>query len=232
MKITVLTLFPEMFQGPFSHSIVKRAIEKKLVEIKFVNFRDFGIGGHKIVDDRPYGGGRGMIIRADVLDKALSSSITKGLKKNEQRIILLTPHGKTFNQEKAIGLSKLKHLILICGHYEGIDARFEKFVDEKISIGDFITTGGEIPAMLIVDSVTRLIKGVLKEGVTSSESFPGFLEYQQYTKPQEYRGLKVPKILLSGNHRKIEEFRKGESKKITLRLRPDLIKKQKMTKKD
>jgi len=221
MKITILTLFPEMFLGPFSESIIKRAVEKKLVEIELVNIRDFGLGRHKTVDDTPYGGGKGMIIRVDVL----SSAIEKVKQKNEKKskVVLMSPHGKTFNQTQALKLSKLKHLILVCGHYEGVDARVDKFIDEKISIGDFIVTGGEIPAMLIVDSIVRLTKGVLKEGVTSSESFSKLLEYSQYTKPSVFKNLKVPQVLLSGNHKKIEEYRKKESQDLTEKLRPDLI---------
>lgn len=225
MKITILTLFPEMFQGPFDHSILKRAKEKKLVQIELINIRDFGIGAHKTVDDSPYGGGQGMILKVDVLVKAIKSVSKKNLR---EKIILLSPHGKTFNRKKAITLSKIEHLILICGHYEGLDARIDNFIDEKISIGDFITTGGEIPAMLIVDSVVRLISGVLKNGVTKNESFPDLLEYSQYTKPNIFRNLEVPKILLSGNHKKIEEYRKAESIKLTKKLRPDLIKTETM----
>lgn len=227
MKITILTLFPEMFRGPFSESIIKKAIEKKIVEIDFVNIRNFGIGSHKLVDDKPYGGGKGMIFRVDVLCKALENAKINNLNKNQQKIILLTPHGKTYNQKSALKLSKLKHLILVCGHYEGIDARFDKFVDEKVSIGDFVVTGGEIPAMLITDSVTRLLEGVLKKGVTSDESFPTLLEYPQYTKPRAYKNMKVPEVLLSGNHKKIQEFKDGQSQEITSKLRPDLLKKQK-----
>lgn len=222
MKITILTLFPEMFQGPFDSSIIKRARDRNLIKINFVNIRDFGIGNHKMVDDSPYGGGQGMILRVDVLEKA----IEKVRRKNgKEKVFLLSPHGKNFNQKKALELSKLDHLILICGHYEGVDARIDNFIDGKISIGDFITTGGEIPAMLIVDSVSRLSKEVLKNGVTDNESFPDLLEYSQYTKPNEYKNLKVPEILLSGDHKKIDEYRKKESIKITSKLRPDLLKK-------
>ncbi len=221
MKITILTLFPEMFSGPFSKSIIKRAVEKKLVEIKLVNIRDFGLGRHKVVDDTPYGGGTGMILRVDVLERALQSVKTN---KRLEKTVLLTPQGKTFGEKEAIKLSKLNHLILICGHYEGIDARFDKFVDLKYSVGDFIVTGGEIPAMLITDSVVREVKGVLKVGVASSESFSNLLEYPQYTKPRIYKDLKVPEILLSGNHKKIEEYKKNKSLSLTLKLRPDLIK--------
>lgn len=226
MKITILTLFPEMFRGPFSESIVKRAVEKKLVEIKFINIRDFGIGRHKLVDDTPYGGGKGMILRVDVLEKAIERA--KNYSKGKEWVVLLSPQGKTFNQSTAKRFSKFKHLILICGHYEGVDARIESFIDEKISVGDFIVTGGEIPAMLIIDSTIRLVNGVLKKEATSVESFSELLEYPQYTKPSSFRvgkkNLSVPQVLLSGNHKKIEEYRKKEAEKLTMRLRPDLLK--------
>lgn len=212
-----------MFMGPFSESIIKRAIEKKQVDIRIVNIRDFGLGTHKLVDDTPYGGGKGMVLRVDVLAKAIEK-VVKNFKKKDQKIILLSPQGKTFKQNAAKRFSKLKHLILVCGHYEGVDARVDNFVDEKISIGDFIVTGGEIPAMLIVDSTVRLIKGVLKKGVTTEESFSKLLEYPQYTKPGLFKNLKVPPILLSGNHKKIADYRKKEAQKLTLKLRPDLIK--------
>lgn len=223
MKISILTLFPEMFVGPFDYSIVKKAIKKKLVDINFVNIRDFGIGNHKIVDDTPYGGGNGMILRVDIIEKAIEKTKDPSLNLLEQKVVLLDPHGKTFNQNKAKSLSKLKHLILICGHYEGIDQRVEKFVDEIISIGDFIVTGGEIPAMLIADSIIRLIKGTFKKEVTSIESFSPYLEYPQYTKPKVYKKLYVPEILLSGDHKKIEEWRNDKSYEKTLKSRPDLI---------
>lgn len=225
MKISILTLFPEMFQGPFDHSIVKRAITKKLVEMNFVNLRDFGIGPHKVVDDKPYGGGKGMILKVDVLKNAIDKIRDKKLSLKNQRIALLDPTGKTFNQKKASELSNLDHLILVCGHYEGIDKRIEKFVDEKISVGDFITTGGEIPTMLITDAVVRLIKGTLKEGVVNKESFSPYLEYPQYTKPRRFKNLNVPKILLSGNHKKIDEWQKLQSIKNTIKSRPDLLEK-------
>lgn len=223
MKISILTLFPEMFSGPFDYSIVKNAREKKLVDINFVNIRDFGIGRHRVVDDKPYGGGHGMILRVDVLEKAISSTKDKKLVTKDQKVILLSPHGKTFNQKKASQFANLKHLILICGHYEGVDERVKKFIDEELSIGDFIVTGGEIPAILITDAVTRLIKGVLKEGVTSNESFSNLLEYPQYTKPNSFKELDVPPILLGGNHGKIKSWRDKISLKTTLKLRPDLL---------
>ncbi|MDP2638280.1 MAG: tRNA (guanosine(37)-N1)-methyltransferase TrmD [Candidatus Levybacteria bacterium] len=230
MKISILTLFPEMFRGTFDHSIIKNAQEKNKVQINFVNIRDFGIGRHKVVDDKPYGGGHGMILRVDVLEKAIRNAKDKSLTTKNQKVALLSPHGKTFKQEKAQELSNLEHLILVCGRYEGVDERLKQFTDEEISVGDFITTGGEIPAMLITDAVVRLIKGVLKEGVTSSESFSLSagektirLEYPQYTKPQEYKNLSVPPILLGGNHNKIKKWRSEKSIKATRKLRPDLL---------
>lgn len=224
MKITILTLFPEMFQGPFDISIIKRAKEKKLVNIEYLNIRDFGIGKHKTVDDTPYGGGNGMILRVDVMHRAIEKAKDKKLKKNTQKVILLGAKGKTFNQKTAEGFSNLKHLIIVCGHYEGFDERIKNFVDEEISIGDFILTGGEIPAMLIADSVIRLIKGVIRDGSSAFESFSPYLEYPQYTKPQKYGDLSVPEMLLSGDRKRIETWRKKESMNITSKLRPDLIK--------
>ncbi|MDP2585383.1 MAG: tRNA (guanosine(37)-N1)-methyltransferase TrmD [Candidatus Levybacteria bacterium] len=223
MKISILTLFPEMFIGPFDSSIVKNAKKKNLVKINFVNIRDFGIGKHKVVDDKPYGGGLGMILRVDVLEKAITQARDKNYDAKSQKVILLSPHGKTFNQKKALEFANLKHLILVCGHYEGTDERVKKFIDEELSIGDFIATGGEIPTMLVVDTVTRLIKGVLKEGVTTTESFSQLLEYPQYTKPNTYRNLSVPSILLSGNHGKIKSWREKISRETTAKLRPDLL---------
>ncbi len=241
MKISILTLFPEMFIGPLSLSIIKRAQDKKLVEINYVNIRDFGLEKHKVVDDTPYGGGVGMVMRVDVLHRAIEfakESAFVGANdhsptwKKEQRVVLLDPRGKTFDQPIAKRFSKLKHLILICGHYEGYDERIRQFVDEEISIGDFILTGGEIPAMTIVDTTVRLLPGVLADTSVETESFSigaqnlvPLLESPTYTKPPEYEGLKVPEILLSGNHGKIEEWKKDESLKITKKHRPDLIKK-------
>lgn len=225
MKISILSLFPEIFEGPFNHSIVKRAIDNNLVKINFVNIRDFGLGKHRLVDDTPYGGGNGMILRVDVLRKALDKTVDKTLNRNQQKIVLLSAHGKTFDQGKAKSYSKLKHLILVCGHYEGFDERIKSFISEEISVGDFILTGGEIPAMLIADSVARLIGGVIKDDSSRIESFSPYLEYPQYTKPQVFNGLKVPDILLSGNHSKINKWREIQSLKITTKLRPDLLKK-------
>ena len=222
MKISILTLFPQMFQGPFDYSIVKRAKEKKLVEISFTDIRNFGVGKHKTVDDKPYGGGVGMILRVDVLQKALDQTLNKKLTKKEQKVILLSASGKTYDQKRAKKFSKLKHLIVICGHYEGVDERILKFVDEEISIGNFVLTGGEIPAMIVTDSITRLIKGVLKDDATMLESFSReekLLEHPQYTRPRKFEKLKVPEILLSGNHEKINDWKKKESIKKTNKLK-------------
>jgi tRNA (guanine37-N1)-methyltransferase len=223
MKISILTLFPEMFSGPFDYSIVKNAMEKKLVNINFVNIRDFGIGRHKVVDDKPYGGGHGMVLRVDVLEKAIKNTRDNKLSSKEEKVILLDPHGKTFNQKKALEFASLKHLILICGHYEGVDERIKKYIDEEVSVGDFVVTGGEIPAMLVADAVVRLTKGVLKEGVTSNESFSELLEYPQYTKPNTYKNDSVPPVLLSGNHQEIKSWRNKISINATSKLRPDLL---------
>lgn len=206
MKIDILTLFPNMFEGPFSESIIKRAMDKSLLEIKIYDLRKWGLDDRRTVDDRPYGGGPGMVMRVDVIDSAL-----KELKTKDSKVILLDAGGKTFNQEKARKLSKLEHIILIAGHYEGVDHRIhEHLVDEVISIGDYVLTGGELPAMVLVDSIVRLIPGVVgKEEsiVEESHSKPGYKEYPQYTRPDTYKGWKVPDVLLSGNHKEIKKWR-------------------------
>lgn len=234
MKITILTLFPEMFAGPFDYSIVKRAKEKGLVDIEFINIRDFGEGKHKIVDDTEYGGGIGMLMRVDILHKAIIYAQETFSKQSnnatiKQSIVLLSAAGKKYKQAIAKKYSQLDHLILICGHYEGIDDRIKHYIDEEISIGDFVLTGGEIPAMLITDSVTRLITGVLPDGATEDESFSEqngeqLLEYPHFTKPQTYNGHNVPDVLLSGNHAEIKKWRDEQAKNRTVILRPDLIK--------
>lgn len=219
MKISILTLFPEMFKGIFDESIIKRAQDKNLVTIEYVNIRDFGIGKHKVVDDTPYGGGVGMIIRVDVLEKALrfaSCKHTKKDKKCKEKVILTDARGETFTQKKARDLLIVEHLIVICGHYEAIDERIEELIDERVSIGDYILTGGEIPAMAITDAVVRLVPGVLsKKEATLYESFStkSYLEHPQYTKPQVWHKHSVPEVLLSGNHEKIRQWREKESKR-------------------
>lgn len=230
MKFSIITLFPEVFEPIFNSSILKRAQKKGLVEFELINLRNFGEGKHKIVDDRPYGGGAGMVLRADILAKALKS-ITQHDTAIQSYVILTSASGKPYKQAKAQQLSKLNHLILVCGHYEGVDQRFiDKYIDGEISIGDYVLTGGEIPAMVIVDSITRLIPGVLeKPEATVDESFSeGLLEYPQYTRPEEFEGKKVPEVLLSGNHAEINKWRLEKSLEKTEKVRPDLLKSTRM----
>lgn len=211
MKIDILTIFPDMFNGFLSESIIKRAIDKKLVEINIINFRDFSLDPHKKVDDTPFGGGAGMVLMAQPIFDAVES-----IKTDDSLVILLTPDGKTYNQKIANDLKNYKHLILICGHYEGFDDRIRLLVDLEISLGDFILTGGEIPAMAITDSVVRLLDGVISKESLISESFNDeLLDYPVYTKPRDFRGLKVPDVLLSGNHKLIDEYRKNEQIRLT-----------------
>lgn len=227
MKITIITLFPEVFSPFLNFSILKRAQEKKLVEFELVNLREFGEGKYKTVDDRPFGGGVGMILKADVLAESIKK-IASHLSSGKSKIILTSASGIPYKQEKAKELSQINHLVIVCGHYEGVDQRFvDKYVDEEVSMGDYVLTGGEIPAMIIVDSVTRLIPGVLeKDEAYLKESFENnLLEHPQYTRPQNFEGLEVPKILLSGNHQQIEEWRKQKSLERTRNKRPDLLKK-------
>ena len=223
MKISIITLFPKMISGFFEESIVKRAMTRKLVEIEIINLRDFAIDDYGTVDDRPYGGGVGMILRVDVIHKAISK-----IKNRKSKIVLTSPKGKVFDQKKAQEYSKLDHLIIISGHYEDVDARVLDYVDEEISIGDFILTGGEIPASAIVDSVVRLIPRVLKKDqATKNESFnineKKILEYPQYTRPEEFMGKKVPEILLKGDHKKIEKWQMEKALEETRKKRPDLL---------
>ena len=206
MRIDIFTLFPEMFEGPLNKSIVGRAQEKGLVEIAIHNLRDWAKDSYKTVDDKPFGGGAGMILKVDVIDVAISK-----IKNQKSKIILLDAGGKTFNQPMAQKLSKEKHLILIAGHYEGVDHRVhEHIADEVISIGDYVLTGGELPAMVVTDTIVRLIPGVIEEESLKEESHSkkGYLEYPQYTRPEEYKGWKVPEVLLSGNHAEIEKWRR------------------------
>lgn len=229
MKITIITLFPEMFPPILSASILGRAVKKGLMEYQLINLRDFGEGVHQIVDGRPFGGGPGMVLKADVLASAWKS-ITKE-KNSKVKTVLMSASGNTFNQSKAQQLTEVDHLIIVCGHYEGVDQRFiETYIDEEISIGDYILTGGELPAMVILDAVVRLIPQVLKkEEATQEESFSlvteGLLEYPQYTRPTVFEKKKVPAILLSGNHQEIKKWRKQQSLEKTQQVRPDLISK-------
>lgn len=228
MTFDVLTLFPEMFE-PVKQSIIGRAEEKELININLINIRDFSKDKHKKVDDTPYGGGAGMVMRADVVYDAIQS-----VKKEKSKVIYLSPQGKTLTQAKVQDLSKEQHLILLCGHYEGIDQRvIDEAVDEEISIGDYVLTGGEIPAMVLIDSVSRYVEGVLSEESILEESFSnGLLEYSQYTRPEIFNGKKVPEILISGHHENIRKWRKEQSLKITLNKRPDLLEKSKLSEQD
>jgi len=238
MKIDILTLFPEMFKGPFDESIIKRAQKKDLVEINIHNLRQWAKDKHKTVDDRPFGGGVGMVLMVEPIYDAL-----KKLRQKGSKVVFLTPQGKVFKQKMARTLAKEKHLIFICGHYEGVDERVrEHLIDEEISIGDYVLTGGELPAMVVVDSLVRLTPGVLeKPAATKDESFKSsihsegisrselnhkssiLLEHPQYTRPANFKGWKVPEILLSGDHKKIAQWRKKKSLERTKKRRPDLL---------
>lgn len=209
MQIDIITLFPKMFEGPMNESIMWRAQDKDFLKLNIVDMREFGIDERRTVDDRPYGGGAGMILRVDVIDKALAFlNVKKGMPNT--KIVVLDAGGEKFSQTKAYEYSKIERLVLICGRYEGIDHRVhENFVDEIVSIGDYVLTGGEIPAMVIADTVTRLIPNVIKPESLAEESHSGFdSEYPQYTRPEDYNGMKVPEVLLTGNHGEIAKFRK------------------------
>lgn len=228
MRIDVLTIFPGMFSAVLGESIIKRAAAKKRVRIILHDLRDFTADKHRKVDDRPFGGGSGMVMNAEPIFNAVSHIISK-IKGKRPQVILLSPRGDKLTQRECKALAKRKHLILICGHYEGIDERVRtKLVDREISIGDYILTGGELPAMVLIDSLARLIPGVLgDEGSLRQESFEGgLLEYPQYTRPAVYRGMKVPPVLLSGDHGKIAEWRRHQSERITRKKRPELLKNQ------
>jgi len=222
MIIDILTIFPTMFEGPFATSMLKKAQDKNLVDINIHNLRKWSTDSHHSVDDRPYGGGKGMVLMIEPIDLAL-----KDLRSKDSRVILLSPQGNTFTQPVAQKLSKLNHLILIAGHYEGFDERIrENLIDEEVSIGDFVLTGGEIPAMVIVDATARLLPGVLDPEATEKESFSGsLLDYPQYTRPEKYKSWEVPEVLLTGHHANIESWRQKEALKLTKALRPDLLKK-------
>lgn len=242
MQFDVLTLFPEMF-NILNESIIGRAKEKGLINVNLINIRDFSKNKHKKVDDTPYGGGAGMVIQPDVVYDAYKSVISnikdvmnvtnsKKIENTENvekltrtRVIYMSPQGKKLDQQKVEELSKQEHLILLCGHYEGIDQRvLDSIVDEEISIGDYVLTGGELPAMVLIDSVSRYVEGVLKDGSTIEESFSqGLLEYPQYTRPEVFEGQQVPEVLRSGNHQMIDKWRREQSLKRTLEKRPDLL---------
>ncbi|AIS52545.1 tRNA (guanine-N(1)-)-methyltransferase TrmD [Thermoanaerobacter kivui] len=230
MVFDVLTLFPEMFYSVLSTSILKRAIEKGKIKVNLINIRDFSKDKHKRVDDYPYGGGPGMVM----MPQPIFDAIEFVKKQGDIPVYYLGPKGKIFNQEMAVKMSKLDRIVLLCGHYEGIDERVYSIIDEEISLGDFILTGGEIAAMAIIDAVSRLIDGVLSDPQSYREDsfFEGLLEYPQYTRPEVFRGMKVPDVLLSGNHAEIAKWRRQKSLEITLLKRPDLLKKAVLTEED
>jgi len=218
-----------MFQGPLDESLLKKAQEKGLLSLNIVNLRDFTTDKHKTADDSPYGGGAGMVMKVDVIGKALSSVVSR-----QSLVILMCPTGKLLSQNKIREMAKEEHLILLCGHYEGVDERVREMVDEEISIGDYVLTGGEIPAMVLIDAVARHIPGVVKEeeSVKKDSFYEGLLDYPSYTKPEEFEGKKVPEVLLSGHHAEIEKWRRKEALKRTLYRRPDLLAKADLIEED
>ncbi len=218
MRIDILTLFPNMFDGFLNESIIKRAREKGLVEINIINIRDFTPYKNGQVDDYAYGGGSGMVLMCEPVYNAINS-----VKTDNSKILLTSPRGNKFNQKKAIELKNETHLIIVCGHYEGFDERILNFVNEEISIGDYVLTGGEIPSMVITDAVTRLIDGVITKESLDSESFnDDLLDYPVYTKPREFMGMSVPEVLLNGNHKKIDEYRRSERIRLTSKYKKDM----------
>lgn len=220
VRFDILTLFPEMIEGMLNQSILKRAIEKKIIEVNIINFRDFSTNKHSTVDDYAYGGGAGMLISVEPIHLATKTipNIDKAYK------ILTSPSGNVYNQNKAEKLSKLDHIVIVCGHYEGIDNRILDYIDEEISIGDYVLTGGEIPACAIIDSIARLVPGVISDESIVGESFTmGLLEYPQYTRPYEYDGKKVPDVLVSGHHANIKKWQRYQSLKKTYEVRPELL---------
>ena len=222
MKIDILTLFPNMFDGFLSESIIKRAIENGSVEVNVHNFRDYADNPHKRVDDYPYGGGEGMVLMPQPIYDCIED-----IKTDDSFIILLTPQGVQFNQKIATDLTLKKHIIMVCGHYEGFDERIRLLADLELSIGDYVLTGGELPSMVISDSIIRLLDGVIKEDSHVKDSFQdGLLDYPVYTHPADFRGMKVPEVLLSGHHENIRKWRYNEQLKRTKERRPDLIKKE------
>jgi len=227
MRIDVLTLFPKMFENILGDSILKRAQAKGLVRIDVHNLRDWTSDSHKTADDKPFGGGAGMVMKIEPVYRALKELRAPG--RRSSKIVLLTPQGKRLDQALVKKMAREKHLVLVCGHYEGVDERVRDMADEEISIGDYVLTCGELPALVLIDSIVRLVPGVLghSDSVKQETFEGGLLEYPQYTRPADFEGMKVPDVLLSGNHKKIEEWRKKEALKRTLVRRPDLIKKGK-----
>ena len=219
MLIDVLTLFPNMYTNFLTESIIKKAIESKKVEVRIHNIRDYTVYNNNQVDDYPYGGGGGMVLMCDPIFRAIDA-----LKKDETLVIMMTPSGRIFKENIAYDLSKQKHIIILCGHYEGFDERIKTIVNLELSIGDYVLTGGELPSMVVMDSIIRLVNGVINDNSLTTESFnDNLLDYPNYTKPVEYRGMRVPDVLLSGHHKNIEEFRYNERVRLTKENRPDLL---------
>ncbi len=233
MKIDILTLFPEMFTSPFNASIIKRAMDENIVEISTLDFRQYGIGKHKIVDDTPYGGGAGMLLKPEPIFEAMDE-INAADPTAEKRIILMDPAGKPFNHELAEDFSKSDHLVFICGHYEGYDERIRTLVTDEVSLGDYVLTGGELAAMVMIDATVRLLPGVLGNVDSAKEDShaSGLLEYPHYTRPAMYRGMEVPEVLRNGNHQLIEKWRHQESLKRTYDRRKDMLKNYPLTEED
>jgi tRNA (guanine37-N1)-methyltransferase len=231
MQIDVLTLFPEFFSGPLSQSMLRRARELERVSYRILNLREFTTDRHQVTDDRPFGGGPGMVMKVEPVVAAIRRVQAED---PATWVILLSPAGELFTQQKAGELAQLSHLLLICGHYEGVDDRVRHFINEEISIGDYVLTGGEIPALVVLDAVTRLLPGVLGgEGATAEESFQtGLLEYPHYTRPREFEGLGIPEVLLSGDHARIARWRRREALRRTARRRPELLAKAALSRED
>ncbi len=230
MRVDILTLFPSMFKGPFDESIIKRAQERRILEIHLHNLREFAYDKHRMVDDVPYGGGGGMVMKVEPLFRAIES--IRNEIKSSPKTILLSPQGEPFTQEKAKELAKDKRLFLICGHYEGLDERVKQhLIDEEISLGDYVLTGGELAAMVVVDVTARMLSGVLgcRDSLREDSFYEGLLDYPQYTRPAEFRGWKVPEVLLSGNHQAIEKWRREMRIKATFEKRPDLLGQKELT---
>ncbi|MDY4474644.1 tRNA (guanosine(37)-N1)-methyltransferase TrmD [Mitsuokella sp.] len=235
MRIDMVTLFPGMFAGPFGDSITKRAVDKGILDIHLTNFRDYSFDKHKHVDDSPFGGGAGMVLKPEPLYRAVRDVLAKtpGYE-DSRRVLIMDPSGSVFNQQKAKELAEYSQLVFICGHYEGFDERIYRLADEAVSIGDFVLTGGELPAMVITDAVSRMLPGVLgdEDSAPTDSFYDGLLGFPQYTRPRDFEGMEVPEVLLSGDHAKIRQWRREQSLKKTLAKRPDLLKDVKLSEKE
>ncbi|SHL02975.1 tRNA (guanine37-N1)-methyltransferase [Selenomonas ruminantium] len=235
MRIDMVTIFPEMFAGPFGDSITKRAVDNGILDIHFTNFRDFAEDKHHHVDDSPFGGGAGMVLKPEPMYKAVRDVLARTEEyADNRRVLIMDPSGPAFNQAKAKELAGYDQLVFICGHYEGFDARIYKLADEAISLGDFILTGGELPAMVITDAVSRMLPGVLghEDSAPTDSFYAGLLEFPQYTRPREFEGMAVPEVLLNGDHAKIAQWRREQSLLVTKKYRPDLLDKAELSDKD